>query len=128
MNIPSGRSILILEDEPLIALDLESTLADAGFHDLVIRTSCHDASIWLSHNTPSMAILDIHLKDGSCDHVAQVLVDRHVPFVVCSATHREDIKDVFLFGQFLSKPCQPHHLIDGVHQALSNQEWSQANG
>ncbi len=47
------HSILILENEALIALDLETTLMDAGFQDITVVTSCADGCEYLKRHTPS---------------------------------------------------------------------------
>jgi hypothetical protein len=39
--------VLILEDEPLIALDLEATLEAVGVSPIVCLTSCAEADAWL---------------------------------------------------------------------------------
>lgn len=121
MDPSFGRSILILEDEPSIAMDLESALADAGLYEVIIRTSCHDAAIWLSGNSPSVAILDIDLKRGSCENVAKTLIERQIPFLTCSAHHQDDIHQSFIPGQFLSKPFAPYILTGAVRYALGIQ-------
>ncbi|KQT01710.1 MULTISPECIES: response regulator [unclassified Rhizobium] len=59
--IRRANTVLIVEDEPLIALDIEQTLTDAG-HVCEIHTSNGDALRWLEHYTPASAILDIALK------------------------------------------------------------------
>ena len=49
-------TILILEDEPFIALDLEETLVESGHQDHVTLSTCKDASAWLDAHTPAAAL------------------------------------------------------------------------
>ena len=81
-SIRKPNTVLIVEDEPLIALDIEQTLMNAG-HICEIHTSNGDALRLLEHNTPASAILDIALKDGSSEQIARSLVCRNIPFLIC---------------------------------------------
>lgn len=65
-GLSSGKSlrILVVEDEILIALELESLLQEAG-HDVVgIATCCQDALRLGQDLSPDLAFVDIHLADG----------------------------------------------------------------
>lgn len=76
----SGKSlrILVVEDEILIALELESLLQEAG-HDVVgIATSCEEALTMARDLAPDLAFVDIHLTDGPtgvdvCRHLTSQL-------------------------------------------------------
>jgi DNA-binding response OmpR family regulator len=66
VSLSSGKPlrILVVEDEILIALELESLLQDAG-HDVVgIATSFGDAAVMGRNLSPDLAFVDIHLADG----------------------------------------------------------------
>ena len=82
--------VLIVEDEPIIAFGLEMDLEAAGFMTAGPFASCADALAWLKTETPSVAVLDSELTDGSCREVAAELKQRRVPFVMFSATRRSD--------------------------------------
>ena len=111
MDAIIDKSILILEDEAIIAWDLLQTVEDAGFTPATVMVSCAKALAWLHSNTPNIAILDINLKDGMCSEVARILVDRHVPFVVCSASIENDIDPIFHGGLWIAKPWHPDKLL-----------------
>ena len=76
----SGKSlrILVVEDEILIALELESLLQEAG-HDVVgVATSCEEALAMARDLSPDLAFVDIHLTDGPtgidvCRHLTSQL-------------------------------------------------------
>jgi DNA-binding response OmpR family regulator len=112
-----GTSILILEDEPLIALDHGVHAEQAGFTNVTVHTSCEAASEWLRSYTPAVALLDIRLRDGPCTDIASTLTSRGVPFVVCSGSAIENVDPVFLGGIWLNKPCAPDDLIDALAEA-----------
>ncbi len=56
--------ILILEDGPFIALDIESVLDKAGYRQHVTLATCAEAVDWLNENNPQMAIVNPRLSDG----------------------------------------------------------------
>ena len=78
---------MVLEDEALIALDVENTLADADLDRTKVFFSRAEAIKWLADHTPDGAVV-IFLRDGECMEVAQLLVERSVPFVVHTARKR----------------------------------------
>jgi DNA-binding response OmpR family regulator len=120
-TLPSPE-VLILEDEALIALDLENMLLDAQAGQLTVLTSCAAAMAWLSQHTPDVAVIDIFLYDGECIDVAGTLVERGVPFVVHSARSRatDEAHRVFLNGHWISKPADPAELVAAVKGCLLN--------
>ncbi|WP_426130237.1 response regulator [Pararhizobium sp. PWRC1-1] len=117
MDARAAKSILILEDEPLIALDHDEIVGQAGFTQVAIFSTCASAHEWLKSNTPSVVLLDVGLRDGPCSEVATVLTNRGIPFVVCSGSSREDAGPAFLHATWVSKPCIPEELIAALTQA-----------
>lgn len=80
VSLSSGKSlrILVVEDEILIALELESLLQDAGHEVVGIATSCEDALAMGRKLAPDLAFVDIHLTDGPtgvdvCRHLTSEL-------------------------------------------------------
>lgn len=116
--------VLLLEDEPFIAIDLEETLTEAGARSVISLGSIVDALEWLKSNSPDMAVLDPHLRDGTCSAVAAALVERGIPFLV----HSGDMQSVleagspFAFGEWVSKPSMPENLIGKCRLALAHRD------
>lgn len=76
------KSILIVEDEPLIALDLQHACEDAGRAAIVV-TSSRQAMEAIAEGTIDGAVLDAHLGRGeTCEAIAEVLRERGIPFVL----------------------------------------------
>jgi DNA-binding response OmpR family regulator len=117
MDTKAAKSILILEDEPLIALDHDQHAEQAGFTQVMIFSTCASAHEWLQTHTPSVALLDVRLRDGPCSEVATLLRNKDVPFVVCSGSSKEDVDPAFRQGIWMSKPCTPADLITALKQA-----------
>lgn len=112
--------VLVLEDEALIALDLQDELQDAGHEVAGPFTTCSAALQWLQTATPDTAILDATLNDGSCHRVATELSRRGVPFLIYSG-YQEDRE---LFAEFkhitwIEKPVPPAALIQECQQLLA---------
>lgn len=113
------QTALLLEDEPLIAMDLEITLQGGGF-DVVHMVTCADADQWLHANRADIAIVDIHLQDGSCHDVVGKLHAAGIPFVVHSGSHpSEHAGTPFEHGVWLSKPSIATDLIEAVTRAVA---------
>lgn len=114
MDSVARSSILIVEDELLIAMDLEQMLADMGFIGIVSKPTCAEVETWLATNTPTFAILDIHLQEGSCEAVAEDLAKRGVPFIVSTGLEVGAENGIFAQGKRVPKPCTPVHLADAL--------------
>ncbi|TPP11638.1 response regulator [Rhizobium glycinendophyticum] len=117
----TGHSIiLVLEDQPLISMELESLISDAMLGEAVTMTSCEAASRWLEKNTPETAVLDVGLGDGDSRAVAEILIQRGVPFVVHTARERDSEPNccVFQRGTWVPKLSDPDDLITAISLAL----------
>ncbi len=84
-----GKRILILENEPLIAMDLGDILVDAGA-SVEITAKPVEALMVLEHCTPSAAILDVNLQDGACEVICRRLIRSQVPFAFYTGFDRPD--------------------------------------
>jgi DNA-binding response OmpR family regulator len=112
---------LLLEDEPVIALDIELTLTEAGF-SVIWFTTCSAGLGWLRQNALDVAIIDMRLQDGASNPVAALLTERGIPFVVHSGA---DILDAnsdpeFATGFWLSKPSRSEDLVAAVTRAVGS--------
>ena len=82
MEFPAlrGRSILVVEDEPLIGMNIRSALEAAGAHVTATTTARH-ALILIEHDGLSGAIMDHALGDGDSTQVCIRLKARGIPYV-----------------------------------------------
>lgn len=90
--------VLVLDEELLIAMDLEVALSDADFI-VALATFCVEAERWLADQRPDAAILDIKSKDGHCVAVAKTLVAQSVPFIVVTDDRLANRDDAFRSGE-----------------------------
>ena len=108
--------ILIVEDEPLIAMMLEDFI-DAMGKQLrrSVATRCSPRSRRSSDETPDAVILDINLSGGEKSWpVADMLAERGIPFVFSSGG--DEVTDDHADRPRLSKP----YTMDGVDKALAS--------
>jgi CheY-like chemotaxis protein len=112
--VGTGRSILVVEDEPLIAMMLEDFLETLGYS---IHASCDNLSDALDackEGGFDLAILDVNLKGELVWPVAEALSDRGVPFVIASGGHVEPPPASFAKAPLLEKP----YTIDRIGPVL----------
>jgi DNA-binding response OmpR family regulator len=82
MEFPAlrGRSILVVEDEPLIGLDIRDALEKAGA-SVTATTTVRHALILINHDGLGGAIIDHALADGDATEVCLRLKARGIPYV-----------------------------------------------
>jgi DNA-binding response OmpR family regulator len=114
--------VLLLEDQPLLSLELEDLIRDAALADPFTASTCAAASSWLEEHSPDVAVLDISVSDGDSGQVAETLSRRGVPFIVHSARTRSDtsLDSVFLKGIWVPKLCEPRDLLNALSQCLQS--------
>lgn len=77
----AGKRVLIVEDQLLIAMDLERILEDWGAEILATSTSPSEALAVLRRERPDVAVLDVNLGDTTSEPVAAALSSAGVPFI-----------------------------------------------
>jgi DNA-binding response OmpR family regulator len=107
--------VLLVEDEPLIAVTLQDDLEEGGYEVAGPFTSCASAMAWLECDTPDLAVLDVELEDGSCKDLAAELSRRSVPFVVYSG-YRQDRNTApeFIGAPWVGKPASAETLLNAL--------------
>jgi CheY-like chemotaxis protein len=107
-NVP----ILIVEDEPYIALELKALVEEAGGKVLGPVGSVHGALALLEMHVVAAALLDIQLSDGDVTPVARALVTRGIPVVFQSGTNPSpELRRVCPNGVVYKKPVAPELLV-----------------
>ena len=113
---PAHRtSVLLLEDEALIAVALQDDLEEAGYEVAGPFAACLDALAWLESNKPDLAILDTVLKDGPCKEVALRLTSLGVPLLVYSGL-AEDMNALpgLASATWVEKPATAQALLQAL--------------
>ena len=109
------RSILIVEDEPLIAMMLEDFLDSLGHKVVASCDSVSDALTHVEQGDFDVAIIDVQLRDGeSVRPVADKLAEAGKPFVVATGGHVEPPPAAHADVPTLTKP----YTIDSIEPAI----------
>ena len=108
------RSILIVEDEPLISMMLEDFVMSLGHSVAAICETVGDALDAIEANSFDMAILDVNLKGENVWQVAHKLRERDVPFVLASGGHVDPPPSEFDGVPMIDKP----YTIDRIKPAI----------
>lgn len=78
-------TVLIVEDQRLIAMDLEMLLEESGYRVVGPATTTSEALRLLSEAEPDVAVLDADIGGQLVTPVADELLRRHIPFILSSA-------------------------------------------
>jgi DNA-binding NtrC family response regulator len=110
-----GR-ILVVEDDPIVALALETALADVGAAEVVVCPSIACTMDALERGPAAAIVLDIHLADRSdgwaLAELAELLGPRP-PYIVFATDAPEDIPpEVAEMGPIFEKPYDPARLAE----------------
>ena len=115
--------VLIIEDEPVIALDMSHTLEAAGHTVTGIATTHREAVELARAEPPGLVLADIHLGDDSSgvEAVAEILEHYSVPVIFITA-----FPDRLLTGEraeptfLITKPFDPEILSVAISQAIGS--------
>ena len=67
-----GANILIIEDEPVIASDIEALVRELGHTVLDVAATHNEAIDSVARKRPGLVLADIRLADGSSGHDAEI--------------------------------------------------------
>ena len=116
-----ATDVLVIEDEPMIAMDLESIVEGLGHKVMAVARTHAEALKAIAHEKPGLVLADIQLADGSSglDAVNEMLGSFQVPVIFITA-----YPDRLLTGErpepafLITKPYQPDTVKAIVSQAL----------
>jgi DNA-binding response OmpR family regulator len=114
-----GRNILIVEDEPLIAMMLEDFLESMGHKVLGTCDTVAQAMAEAEKGGYDLAILDVNLKGESVWPVAAALRSKGIPFVLASGGHVEPPPPEFLDAPMIEKPFTIDRVTPIIEAALA---------
>ncbi|HEV2746022.1 MAG TPA: response regulator [Allosphingosinicella sp.] len=112
--MPDSRSILIVEDEPLIAMMLEDFLDSLGHRIVAVAETVRDALARVDEGGFDVAIVDVHLKGEKIWPVVERLSGRGIPFVLATGGHVDPPPAEYEDAPVLTKP----YTIDAIEPAL----------
>jgi CheY-like chemotaxis protein len=116
-----ASKVLIIEDEPIIALDLENLVTELGHKVVAIAATKDDAVAKAKSERPGLVLADINLGEGGSgiDAVAEILASFDIPVIFITA-----YPEKLLTGErpeptyLIAKPFLPETVQATVGQAL----------
>jgi len=116
-----ATDVLIIEDEPVIAADIEALVTEIGHTVVDIAATRTEAVDAVARKTPGLVLADIQLADGSSgiDAVKDILARLDVPVIFITA-----FPERLLTGErpeptfLITKPFQPETVKAAIGQAL----------
>jgi DNA-binding NtrC family response regulator len=107
----AGRTVLIVENEPLIAVDIAEAFERAGAIAVMARVLVEARKV-VDQDNLSAAVLDFGLEDGNAEQLCHLLTERHTPFVLHSGYGHAS--EACGKGISIPKPARPDALIRAV--------------
>jgi PAS domain S-box-containing protein len=109
-----GKRIILIEDEPLVAMDLESSLTAAGCEVVGTAGTLVDARALCASAQCDAALIDVNLGGQPSDELAAALTRRHIPFAFVTGYGREALPQGFRDAVVLTKPFDQAGLVATV--------------
>ncbi len=120
MSNGGGKSlILIVEDEPFIALTLEDMLDELGFAHAGTVGQVSDALDLIGRDPVDCALLDVNLGSEKIDPVADLLASRGCPFIFTTGYGRSGIPSGHADRPVLQKPFRMDDLATILKRTLN---------
>jgi len=115
-NKSAGRRILLVEDEVLICLLIETILSDAGY-EVAVSNTIDEAMTAIDDGPLAAAILDLNLKGKKVYPVAEKLAALNIPFIFATGGGGRDIEG-FRDRPWVGKPFQEAELLAAVEKLI----------
>lgn len=117
----NGLSVLVVEDQALIAMELEDTLRSLGA-EAVLAGNVRDALKAIGQTLPDVAILDFNLGGETSEEIAAALRDASVPFVFGTGYgDRLVIPERFQDAPVIGKPFTGREIAQAILSAVRRQ-------
>ena len=119
-----GPRILVVEDDPIVAMDLTDTLGTMGYQVVATAHDVKSALSALQSGTPDLAVIDINLGHETSEPVAEVLIARGIPFLLSTGYDSEGAPESVFSGlPRIIKPFSEPELkakLDGLDTGGAN--------
>ena len=116
-----GPRVLVVEDDPLLAMDLEQALLDAGVRQVVISASMQQAANELERWLPQAVVLDVQLSDRADGWALAEMVSllgTRPPWIAFSTGQPDAVPpEVQRLGTIYAKPYDTRALAADLMQA-----------
>jgi DNA-binding response OmpR family regulator len=108
--------VLILEDDPFIALDLRAIVEGDGHEVVGAFDSIAEATEHLADGF-DYALLDIDVTDGKSFTLAAELMERRIPFAFVSASRPSEVPSHLKKASFIAKPFEERAVLRSIERS-----------
>lgn len=109
-DVLPGLRVLIVEDEFMIALDIQAMITDLGCAAVALASTVEKALSLLEQDAFDIVLLDINLSGASSFPVAEMLAERKIPFAFLSGYDSQILPASFAERPILKKPFSERDL------------------
>ncbi len=114
-----GVRVLVVEDEVLLAADLEMLLEDRGCAIVGPAHKLDDGLRLAREAAIDCAVLDLNLSEGRSDAIADALAGRGVPLLFLTGHTRVQLPERHRAAPLLSKPFREAELFSRLQELLT---------
>lgn len=114
--MPPELTILVAEDEPVVALELEGTLRGAGYGVLGPVATAAEGFELLAARTPDVALVNARLADGSAAALVAALLAAGALVGLATGYGDGELELVMRELPILRKPHSPRHVVAFLRQ------------
>ena len=117
MTTADAKRLLVVEDDPVIAMVVEDILRDMG-HEVLVNLTLAHALLEIDLNEVDAVLLDMHLRGENARPMVLALIERKLPFLILSGSDQSALKQEFPQIHLLSKPFGRAELEQVVRELL----------
>ena len=104
------QDVLVVEDDPIIALGLEDTIAELGIATVRVAANVATALAMIEDRAPEFALLDVGLVREKSFAIAERLATLGIPFAFATGYGADRVPAAFSDRPRLPKPCPTESL------------------
>lgn len=114
-----GKSVLIVEDNFLLAEDLRSSVEQTGAEIIGPISDASQALAAAQEKKIDIALLDVGLESQSSIAVARALAYRLIPFIIITGYVRDALPPELENALYLAKPVMPGSVLNVISALLT---------
>lgn len=117
----SGARVLLIEDEPLVALDLRAMLGDEGAEVVGPGRNLTEGLRLARHDGITAALLDVRIGNDTVAPIARLLAERGVPFAFYTGQPESDaLRRDWPGAPVIAKPTPARQLVAAIQRLCAH--------
>lgn len=121
-GVPGRRRALVVEDEALIAMDIEAQLTTAGYEVVGPAGTIEEAIRLIGTTAVDVALVDANVRGRQVGEVAEALAGKGIPFAFATGYGRSALPAAFQTQRILAKPFSHEELVATVAALLDRRD------